>query len=56
MKDAGCESVFFGIESGSEKIQKSIRKTWISKRFTQVADICRETGLDHACFLYCRIS
>jgi radical SAM superfamily enzyme YgiQ (UPF0313 family) len=52
MREAGCESVFFGIESGSEKIQKSIRKNLRIDKVYHVADICRQTGLNmHASFI-----
>jgi radical SAM superfamily enzyme YgiQ (UPF0313 family) len=52
MKAAGCESVFFGIESGSEKIQKSTCKNLKLYKVYQVADACRQAGMDmHASFI-----
>jgi radical SAM superfamily enzyme YgiQ (UPF0313 family) len=52
MNEAGCQSVFFGIESGSEKIQKSISKNLKTEDAYKVADICREIGIDmHASFI-----
>ena len=46
MKLAGCQSVFFGIESGSDKIQKSIKKNLDFKKVYAVADKCREVDLN----------
>ncbi len=52
MKKAGCRSLFFGIESGSKKIQSSIRKNLPLGKVNEIADICREEGLDmHASFI-----
>lgn len=52
MKRAGCQAVFFGIESGSEKIQKNIRKNLNLDQALQIADVCRETGINmHASFI-----
>jgi radical SAM superfamily enzyme YgiQ (UPF0313 family) len=52
MKHSGCEAIFFGIESGSEKIQKSIGKNLKIGKAYEVAEICRETGLNmHASFI-----
>jgi radical SAM superfamily enzyme YgiQ (UPF0313 family) len=52
MKDAGCESIFFGIESGSGKIQKSICKNLNINKAYEIADICREAGINmHASFI-----
>jgi len=45
LKMAGCNSIFFGIESGSKKIQKSIRKNLNISKVYEIADICRETGI-----------
>jgi radical SAM superfamily enzyme YgiQ (UPF0313 family) len=45
MKNAGCNAIFFGIESGSEKIQKSIRKNLKIENVYEIADQCRELGI-----------
>jgi len=52
MKKAGCESIFFGIETGSNKIQKSIGKNLNISRAYEIADICRNNGINmHASFI-----
>ncbi len=52
MQKAGCQSIFFGIESGSEKIQKSIQKNLNVSKGYQIADFCRTAGLKmHASFI-----
>lgn len=52
MKKAGCRSIFFGIESGSEKIQKKIQKNLDVIKAYKIADLCRTIGMDmHASFI-----
>ena len=52
MKNAGCQSIFFGIETGSEKIQKSIKKNLDVSQAYKIADISREIDLNmHASFI-----
>ena len=52
MKRAGCQSVFFGIESGSDKIQRSIQKNLKVTDAYRIADICRQLGMAmHASFI-----
>lgn len=52
MKQSGCEAIFFGIESGSDKIQKSIGKNLKINKAYDVAEICREKGINmHASFI-----
>jgi len=46
MKTAGCHSIFFGIESGSNKIQENIKKRLKIDKVIQVADICRELNIN----------
>ncbi len=52
MKDAGCSDIFFGIESGSGRIQKLIKKNLDVSTAYYIADICRSTGIRmHASFI-----
>ncbi len=46
MKSAGCESVFFGIESGSPEIQLRIGKNLQVSYSYELADTCRAIGLN----------
>jgi len=45
MKSAGCESIFFGIESGSKKIQKNIKKNLSFKNIRKIANKCMQVNL-----------
>jgi radical SAM superfamily enzyme YgiQ (UPF0313 family) len=52
MKEAGCRAIFFGIESGSEKIQHLIKKNLHVENVYEIAEICRNLGIDvHASFI-----
>lgn len=42
MRKAGCTKIFFGIESGSLEIQKSIKKKLNLEKVLEVAEICKE--------------
>ncbi|WP_340113177.1 B12-binding domain-containing radical SAM protein [Maribellus mangrovi] len=46
MEKAGCESVFFGIETGSPRVQKQIQKNLDIKKSYALADTCRAIGLN----------
>ena len=52
MKEAGCDSVFFGIETGSSDIQKIIRKNLKINTFHELAEFCRKINLRiHASYI-----
>lgn len=45
LKEVGCESVGFGIESGSDKILKRIKKGITRQQIIDTIKICKELGL-----------
>lgn len=45
LKEAGCESVGFGIESGSDRILKRIKKGITRSQILDTLQACREVGL-----------
>jgi radical SAM superfamily enzyme YgiQ (UPF0313 family) len=45
LKEVGCESVGIGIESGSDKILKRIRKGVTRQQLTDTIKMCQEVGL-----------
>ena len=45
MYDAGCRLVFFGIETGSPRMQKLIKKNIRLEKLEETVDICREIGI-----------
>ena len=52
MKAAGCSDIFFGIETGSERIQQIIKKNIKVSSAMEIADICRLPGIRmHASFI-----
>ncbi|GAI87292.1 unnamed protein product, partial [marine sediment metagenome] len=45
MKEAGCTDIFFGIESGSDRIQKKIKKNLKLPDTYKVAETCSRLGI-----------
>jgi radical SAM superfamily enzyme YgiQ (UPF0313 family) len=46
--DAGCDYIFFGVESGSEKIQKSMGKKLKLSHLSRVVSQCLQNGIQPA--------
>ena len=49
MKEAGCKTIWFSIESGSPLILKKLNKSITMKQITDAFRLCRETGVQIAC-------
>lgn len=49
MKEAGCERVFFGIESGSDRILKNIHKSLNLGKARGTIKLCKELGIGVYC-------
>ncbi len=49
MKDAGCEEIFFGIESASQKVLDTIRKDFSIEQAKQVVRMVEEMGIKTHC-------
>jgi radical SAM superfamily enzyme YgiQ (UPF0313 family) len=49
MKDAGCRTIFFGVESGSPRILDKINKRISLQQFVDGFKLCREEGIQIAC-------
>ena len=48
MKSAGCETIFFGIESGSPRIQQKLNKNINLQDVKRVFELCKEVGIQTA--------
>ena len=46
MRDAGCSGIFFGIETGSPRLQKLIQKNLDLERADTVLDTCERLGIE----------
>jgi radical SAM superfamily enzyme YgiQ (UPF0313 family) len=52
MKDAGCDSISFGIESGNQEMLKRVRKGITLEQARRATEICKEAGIiTHASFM-----
>jgi anaerobic magnesium-protoporphyrin IX monomethyl ester cyclase len=49
MKDAGCRTIFFGIQSGSSRILKKLNINFTLEEVVQAFKLCREEGIQIAC-------
>ncbi|HUK85998.1 MAG TPA: radical SAM protein [Candidatus Acidoferrum sp.] len=45
MKSAGCETIFFGVESGSPRIQKKLNKNIDLQEVKHTFELCKEVGI-----------
>ena len=53
MHNAGCRGIFFGIESGSERMQKVIKKNLRISRGITVIDSCKDNNMRATSALIC---
>jgi len=49
MKDAGCRTIWFGVESGSPRILRKINKGTTLEQAVHAFKLCREEGIQIAC-------
>jgi anaerobic magnesium-protoporphyrin IX monomethyl ester cyclase len=45
MKSAGCQTMFFGVESGSERIQQKLNKNMDLAEVKRTFELCRQVGI-----------
>ncbi len=45
MKSAGCQTMFFGVESGSPKIQQKLNKNIDLQQVERTFELCRQVGI-----------
>ena len=45
MKSAGCQTIFFGLESGSPKIQQKLNKNIDLQEVKRTFELCRQVGI-----------
>lgn len=50
MKKAGCKRIYFGVESGSERILQLYGKDYGVEKVPRVFDLVRQNGIEIACF------
>jgi anaerobic magnesium-protoporphyrin IX monomethyl ester cyclase len=51
MKNAGCRTIWFGVETGSPRILKKINKQITLQQAVNTFKLCREEGIQTACSL-----
>jgi anaerobic magnesium-protoporphyrin IX monomethyl ester cyclase len=49
MRDAGCKAIWFGVESGSQRILKRINRTITLEQTENVFRLCKQVGIKVAC-------
>ena len=45
MKSAGCQTIFFGVESGSERIQQKLNKNIDLQEVKRTFELCKQVGI-----------
>jgi len=49
MREAGCKTIWFGVESGSQRILDLINRGVTLKQISDAFNLCREEGIQTAC-------